>query len=155
MESIAEQIERPVSDQARLDALTERFFRVFDNRNGRTIDVESARSLFVVGASITKIKNGSVETMDFAAFMTPRREMLSNGVLSDFHEREELSRTIVAGRLATRWCIYRKEGLRDGVPMAGAGTKAISFVRTGKEWRIASIIWQDQEEGLDVRTVAF
>jgi len=50
---------------------------------------------------------------------------------------------VMLPKIACRRSRYEKKGVRDGVPFTGAGTKMLSFVRSGDTWRITSLLWQD------------
>ena len=64
-----------------------------------------------------------------------------NGRLQE-HEVEQ--RTEIAGAIAQRWLRYEKRGTLDGKPLAGAGHKAMQFVRTSRGWKIAALAWSDE-----------
>ena len=61
----------------------------------------------------------------------------------DFEEHETESRTEIRGAIAHRWLRYAKRGTLDGQPFEGDGTKSLQFVRTAREWKIASLVWTD------------
>lgn len=50
--------------------------------------------------------------------------------------------------MAVRRCTYAKDGLMDGAPYAVVGVKVLSCVKTKTGWRLASVVWQDAEDGL-------
>jgi hypothetical protein len=69
--------------------------------------------------------------------------LLVGGRLKDFEEHETESRTEICGGIAQRWLRYAKRGTLDGVAFEGGGTKALQFVRTVRDWKIASLLWTD------------
>ena len=86
---------------------------------------------------------GTVTTTDVHGFIAPRAELLVRGRLVAFEEHETESRTDIHGAIAQRWLRYAKRGTLDGQPFEGSGTKSLQFVRTARDWKIASLVWTD------------
>lgn len=129
--------------KSEIDALTAEFFGAFDNRGGRSAEVDRIRRLLIPEGVIvcTRPTYGAYTVEEFIA---PREKLLSEGRLVEFSEWETSERTEIIGDLATRFCTYSKSGLLDGAPYGGDGTKTIQFVRTPDGWRIASAVWFDE-----------
>ncbi|MET9436485.1 nuclear transport factor 2 family protein [Streptomyces sp. NPDC006551] len=126
-----------------IDLLTAEFFDAFDNRGGKTPDVDRIRRLVVPGGVIVMTgPDFTVYTVD--EFIEPRRRVLTEGRLVEFSEWETSERTEIVGDIASRFGEYRKSGILDGEPFEGGGTKTIQFVRTPEGWRIAAFAWYDQ-----------
>uniref|UniRef100_A0AAU2JZ72 Nuclear transport factor 2 family protein n=1 Tax=Streptomyces sp. NBC_00049 TaxID=2903617 RepID=A0AAU2JZ72_9ACTN len=126
-----------------IDQVTAEFFGAFDNRGGKTADLERIRRLVLPGGVI--VKTGP----EFAAytvdeFIEPRRRLLDEGRLVEFCEWETSERTEIEGDIASRFGEYRKSGVLDGEPFEGGGTKTIQFVRTPDGWRITAFAWYDR-----------
>ena len=138
------------SDLAAIDAAMARFFAAFDNRGGRRVDMTGLRALLLPEARIVKLDAGSAEVMEPDAFIAPREALLNGETLTDFHEWEERAQTTVFGAAAVRRCTYGKAGVRDGRPFEGRGFKATSLAKLDGEWRIVSVVWQDQADGLEL-----
>lgn len=125
-----------------IDAVTAEFFGAFDNRGGRPADVARIRRLVLPsGVIVMTGPDFTVYTVD--EFIEPRRQLLSDGRLTDFSEWETSERTEIAGDIASRVCEYRKSGILNGEPYEGGGTKTLQFVRTPDGWRIAALAWFD------------
>lgn len=137
------------SDLAAIDQAIAHFFAAFDNRSGRP-DMTALRALLLPEALIVRLDGDGAEIMDPDAFLGPREARLSAGALTGFHEWEERGETTIFGGAAVRRCAYRKAGVREGVPFEGAGFKTTSLVKLDGRWRIASVVWQDEDEGLDI-----
>ena len=131
-----------------IDEVARVFFAAFDNRAGKKPDIVGLRRLFIDGAIIVKVANGKPQVMDVDAFVVPREALLDGGALTEFHEWEDEARTSFFGGIAWRHCTYRKSGTMNGARFDGAGMKVMSFVRSEGAWRIASVLWQDEEDGL-------
>lgn len=130
--------------QSEIDLVTAEFFGAFDNRGGRTADLERLRRLVVPGGVIVKTgPDFTVYTVE--EFIAPRRTLLGDGRLVEFSEWETSERTDIAGDVASRFGEYRKSGILDGEPFEGAGVKTIQFVRTAEGWRISAFAWYDHD----------
>ena len=134
----------PGDDRAQIDALTRRFLAAFTNRDGVVPTLPALPHYFMQDATVRVADAlGTVATTDVHGFIAPRAELLARGRLADFEEHETESRTEIQGAIAQRWLRYAKRGTLDGVAFEGGGTKALQFVRTAREWKIASLTWTD------------
>jgi RimJ/RimL family protein N-acetyltransferase len=134
----------PGDDRAQIDALTRRFLAAFTNHGGVVPTLPALPHYFMLDATVRVADPlGTVVTTDLHGFIAPRAELLASGRLSDFEEHETESRTEIRGAIAQRWLRYAKRGTLDGVPFEGSGTKALQFVRTVRDWKIASLLWTD------------
>jgi hypothetical protein len=126
-----------------IDGMTAEFFGAFDNRGGKAPDVERLRRLMLPeGVVVVTRPRFVVYTVD--EFIEPRRELLTDGRLTEFSEWETAERTEITGDIASRFLEYRKSGSMNGEPYEGGGTKHIQFVRTPEGWRIAAAAWFDE-----------
>jgi RimJ/RimL family protein N-acetyltransferase len=131
-------------DRAQIDALTGRFLCAFTNRDGAVPTLPALPHYFMLDAPVRVADTlGTVATTDLHGFIAPRAELLARGRLADFDERETESRTEIQGAIAQRWLRYAKRGTLDGVAFEGGGTKSLQFVRTARDWKIASLVWTD------------
>jgi len=121
------------------------FYDSFDNRNDRFPDFDLFESLFVENPSIGNRTNTEVRIWSPGDFWSPRYELLTGGRLTDFHEWETDFETSIFDGIAMRHSSYRKRGLLDGLPYGGVGTKCFQFAQTPDGWRIAHLLWEDQE----------
>ena len=134
----------PGDDQAQIDALTRRFLSAFTNRDGVIPTLPALPHYFMLDATVRVADAlGTVTTTGLHGFIAPRAELLAGGRLKDFEEHETESRTEIRGGIAQRWLRYAKRGTLDGIAFEGGGTKALQFVRTLRDWKIASLLWTD------------
>jgi RimJ/RimL family protein N-acetyltransferase len=134
----------PGDDRAQIDALTRRFLAAFTNRDGVIPTLPALPHYFMLDATVRVADAlGTVTTTDLHGFIAPRAELLARGRLVDFEEHEAESRTEIRGAIAQRWLRYAKRGTLDGQPFEGSGTKSLQFVRTARDWKIASLVWTD------------
>ncbi|MET8413440.1 DUF4440 domain-containing protein [Streptomyces sp. NPDC005195] len=130
--------------QNEIYSVTAEFFGAFDNRGGRTADLERLRRLVVPGGVIVKTgPDFTVYTVE--EFIAPRRTLLGDGRLVEFREWETSERTDIAGDVASRFGEYRKSGILDGEPFEGGGVKTILYVSTTEGWRISAFAWYDHD----------
>jgi RimJ/RimL family protein N-acetyltransferase len=133
-------------DRAQVNALTHRFLAAFTNRDGAIPTLPALPHYFMLDATVRVADSlGTVTTTDLHGFIAPRAELLVGGRLKDFEEHETESRTEIRGAIAQRWLRYVKRGTLDGLPFEGGGTKSLQFVRTARDWKIASLVWTDDE----------
>jgi hypothetical protein len=142
-----------VDAKAEIDRLTDSFFKLFANRDGAP-DLERIFDLFVSGGLIAKCTGPDPEIFTLHEFIAPRRELLTNGSLTEFSESETFEHTQVFGNIAQRISTYRKSGSLDGVPFSANGVKTFQFVRTRVGWRIFSMTWDDEREGLVIEELS-
>lgn len=126
-----------------IDKLIAEFFSVFDNRQDKSPDLNDIRKLFIEGAVITKREGENISVMSVDEFIEPRKNLLLDGTLLDFHEFELDSITKVEGGIASRLCNYSKNGLMNGEVYRGQGKKHFQFVKKGGVWKVVSVLWED------------
>ena len=127
----------------KIDALVADFFSAFDNRDGATPRLADLIACFTDKATIVRRAGDSAELYTVEEFALPRIELLTQGALLHFHEREVSSTTQIFDGIATRTSRYAKSGLLDGNDYSGSGTKCFQLVDLGSGWRIASLAWVD------------
>ena len=130
-------------DQENIDALIQRFFAAFDNRDGRVPRQELITELFAERAIIATHHDGQCDLYSPSEFAQPRIALLRSGDLLEFHEWEETSSTHIVGELATRTSRYAKAGLHLGAEYAGRGSKFFQLAKFASDWRIVALSWID------------
>lgn len=144
----------PADAKSEIDRLTESFFQLFSNRGGATPRLERIFDLFVPEGIIARCGDGTAEITTLQEFITPRRELLTNGTLTEFSEVETSENTRVFGHIANRLSTYQKSGVLRGRPFSSRGMKSFQFVRTPAGWRILSMAWDDEREGFAVNELS-
>jgi hypothetical protein len=133
-------------DRAAIAGIVRTFFAAFTSGEGIT----ALRNVFLPEAVIVRTCGGVPEVYGVDDFIAPRRELLSNGSLTDFREWELSGRTEVFGDIAQHFCSYAKAGVQHGTPFTGRGMKTLQFVRTPAGWRISAAAWDDERDGLAI-----
>lgn len=129
--------------QRKIDALVANFFSAFDNRDGAVPRLADLINCFTDKATIVRRSDSGAELYTVREFALPRIELLTQGALLRFHEKEISSTTQIFDGIATRTSRYGKSGLLNGSDYSGSGTKCFQLVDLGSDWRIASLAWVD------------
>lgn len=79
-----------------------------------------------------------------------REKLLNEGLLVDFKEEELFERTEIFGNIAHRFSLYRKSGILSGGAFETKGMKTIQFIKTSNGWKISSLAWDDERDGLTI-----
>ena len=135
-----------MNDKAAIDALTRRFYALFDNRSGRP-NVPEIYDLFIAEGVIIKTCGEVPVVYDLDGFIEPRERLLRGGELIEFEEEEVQERTLIMGYVTQRFSMYRKSGVLRGEPFEGRGIKTMQFVRANGAWKMSAVAWDDERAG--------
>jgi len=130
-------------DRADIDAAAGAFFDAFTNVGGAPANIDRLYDLFLPECIIVGVAAGAAKVYDLAAFVEPRRTILSDGTLTGFREEELSEQTTIAGSIAQRTSRYGKSWTAGGRSQTGSGVKSLQFVRMPEGWRIAALVWED------------
>ncbi len=137
-----------VDAKMEIDQLTQSFYGLFSNRGGVTPNLDLIFSLFIPQGIISKNSGQAPEVSNLHEFITPRRALLSGGMLVDFSEEETSESTFLFGNIAHRISAYRKSGRLNGEWFSTHGMKSLQFIRTPLGWRMSAVAWDDERQGL-------
>jgi hypothetical protein len=133
------------ADKIHIDKITKQFFDLFNNTNHKQPEWKILDKICIAETIIIK-KTGVHQTIyDLASFIEPRKSILTNGTLTDFHERELYEETKIVGHIAQRNSKYQKTGNLNGTYFVESGTKLFQFIKTIDGWKINSLIWEDNQ----------
>jgi hypothetical protein len=135
---------------AELERLVSEFFRAVSFDQGQLPPYETLHDLFIPEGKLIKNSGDSPEISTVVQFINPRQAMIDAGELTSFHEVELADLTEVFGNVAHRFSTYEKRGTMNGAPLTGKGVISTQFVRTPSGWRIASMAWDDERQGLPI-----
>jgi hypothetical protein len=134
-----------MSDKLSIDRLVKLFFTVFTNKNQQKPDWDLIYKICIPESIIIK-KNGLTENVySLRVFIEPRKEILSNGTLTEFEESETEEETNIVGNIAQRFSKYQKSGYLNRIYFKQSGSKLFQFIKTKNGWKISSVIWEDDE----------
>lgn len=134
--------------QTAIDALSAEFFRCVSFSVGERPDYAGIRELFVPAGVLFKGVAAGVEATSVEEFIEPRQRSVDEGVLTEFRETELRSTTTVFGSAAQRQSVYEKAGFTGGVQISGRGIIFTQFVFLDGSWRMTSMAWDDERDGL-------
>ena len=141
--------------QAHLDELkrlVERFFRAVSFEVGEKPSYDRIHELFIGPGLLIKNSGAAPEICSVRQFIEPRQASVDNGELTRFHEAELAATTEVFGNVAHRLGGYIKTGTLNGTAFEARGLISTQFVRTPMGWKMSSMAWDDEREGLVLPT---
>jgi len=130
-------------DKQNIDRLTKAFFSAFTNK-GKQPELKVLYDICIAEAVIIKNTEGASEIYNLDSFIAPRKALLTNGTLTNFQEYEVSEETTICRNIAQRLSHYQKEGILNGEPFTGKGSKMLQFIKQGEDWKISSAIWDDE-----------
>jgi hypothetical protein len=130
------------------DQLMTRFFQAVSFEAGHSPHYENIHPLFIEGGLLIKNSTATPEISGVAEFIAPRKAMVASGEWSRFQETELFERTEIFGNVAHRFSGYSKSGTLNEVPFEARGMLSTQFIRTPQGWKISSMAWDDEREGL-------
>ena len=104
--------------------------------------------LFIAPGLLIKNSGPVPEIWNVRQFIESRQASVDNGELTRFHEAELSAKTEVFGNVAHRFGGYVKSGTLNGTAFKARGLVSAQFVRTPTGWRMSSMAWDDEREGL-------
>jgi hypothetical protein len=131
-----------------IDLLVEAFFRSVSFASGERPNYGGIRELFLPSGLLLKGAPLGVDVTSVDEFIEPRQKSFDEGILTEFRETELTATTTMFGHAAHRESSYDKAGVSDGVAFAGRGIIFTQFVWGETGWRISSMAWDDEREGL-------
>lgn len=133
-----------------LDALVGEFFDAVSFGEGERPAYQELYELFIAGGLLIKNVSGVPEISTVSQFIEPRQKMVDSGELTSFREAETGAITEIFGNIAHRFSTYEKRGINTAGSLEGRGIISFQFIRTQARWKISSIAWDDEREGLEI-----
>jgi hypothetical protein len=131
------------NDKAGIDNIVKVFFSIFTNTNNKQPNWSTIYKVCIPETMIIKKREDSELIYDLKNFIEPRKKILTDGTLTDFEERETEEETRIMGNIAQRFSKYQKSGYLNGTYFKEYGNKFFQFIKTNNEWKITSLIWED------------
>ncbi|MCH7974139.1 MAG: GNAT family N-acetyltransferase [Bacteroidetes bacterium] len=133
------------SERLKIDELTASFFDLFSNKDGRVPNVKDIKSIFIPEGILVSNTEDTPAIYDLDSFIKPREEILTNGTLTNFCEREISHNTEIFGNVAQRFSLYEKTGELNGEHFEIRGMKTIQFVKVNGKWKMSAAAWSDEK----------
>jgi len=134
-----------------LDRVTARFYDSFTTDGLSKIN--NLFDCFISQGVIVKNSGELPEIYNLAQFIEPRKKLIEDKILTNFKEFEVAERTTIIGNIAQRLSFYQKQGELNGEGFEGRGVKMILFILTDIGWKISSLSWDDEREGLLLKPI--
>jgi hypothetical protein len=136
-----------------LSSLATEFFQAVSFTTGEKPDYQRIHDLFVEGGLLIKNTGPAPEISSVEGFIAPRQALVDSAQLTAFEETEIDHRIDVFGQIAHYLCTYAKSAVTNGVASQGRGVVSIQFVRTAGAWKMSSMVWDDERDGLTIPTL--
>lgn len=106
--------------------------------------VEKLKELFIPTANMIRNDGASPEVMTVDDFIKSYTNRISDGTIKSFYEGELKNITEIFGTIAHRFSAYEtKFDLANPEPFS-IGINSIQFIKIGDDWKISSIVWNNQ-----------
>ncbi len=131
-------------DKLQINEISKSFFGLFSNINNRQPNINLLNSICIPEIMIISKVDNKHTIYNLDSFIEPRQKMLTDGTLTEFEECEINEQTKICNNIAQRYSEYLKNGILERKSFNKKGHKFLQFVKTNKEWKISSVIWEDE-----------
>ncbi len=108
--------------------------------------VEKLKDLFIPMANMIRNDEASPEIMTVDDFIKSYTDRISDGTIKSFYEDELNHITEIFGTIAHRFSTYEtKFDLTNPKPFS-TGINSIQYIKIGNNWKISSIVWNNQND---------
>ena len=108
--------------------------------------VEKLKDLFIPTANMIRNDEASPEIMTVDDFIKSYTDRISDGTIKSFYEGELNHITEIFGTIAHRFSTYEtKFDLTNPKPFS-LGINSIQYIKIGNNWKISSIVWNNQND---------
>ena len=108
--------------------------------------VEKLKDLFIPTANMIRNDEASPEIMTVDDFIKSYTDRISDGTIKSFYEGELNHITEIFGTIAHRFSTYEtKFDLTNPKPFS-TGINSIQYIKIGNNWKISSIVWNNQND---------
>lgn len=133
-----------------IDKLTTDLYQCICFEIGDKPPVENLRKLFLPSAKMIRNNENSPEIMTVDEFIETFQARTADGTIKSFYEGEIKQITEIFGKIAHRFSTYEtKFDLTKADPFA-VGINSIQYINVDGEWKISSIVWNNQTEELTI-----
>lgn len=139
-----------MADEETIQQLIRNFFKIFISEDLGPVNLEQIKSLFIPEAHIIRTCGINPVVYSLDDFISPRQRLLTDGTVSKFLENEVTIRTEIFGDIAHSFVLYHKSGFLSGKQFNDYGMKTFQLVRMNQGWKICSLAWDDEREGVKV-----
>lgn len=134
------------NDLKLIDNLTAELYNAICFEVGVHPPMERLTKLFIPTANMIRNDGDSPEVMTVDDFIKSYTDRISDGTIKSFYEGELNHITEIFGKIAHRFSVYEtKFDLANPEPFS-IGINSIQFIKIGDDWKISSIVWNNQND---------
>lgn len=133
---------------SQLKTLIDAFFGAVSFERGQVPAYARIRDLFIDDGTLIRSSSACPEISSVDAFIAARQRLVDSGALTSFEEVETSAITEVFGNVAHRFTTYQKRGTLGEEQFAGRGVISTQFICTPTGWKLSSMAWDDERQGL-------
>ena len=135
-----------LNDLKLIDDLTSELYNAICFKVGSHPPVEKLKELFIPTANMIRNDDASPEIMTVDDFIKSYTERIADGTIQSFYEGELNHITEIFGTVAHRFSTYEtKFDLTNPEPFS-IGINSIQYIKIGENWKISSIVWNNQND---------
>ena len=132
----------------KIDGLIKKLYDSISFKVGDKPDTEQMESLFIEEATLINYNQKEPALMTPAEFSVRLHRLINEGGISAFTEEEIFEHTDKFGKIAHRLSTYKAVMTQNGKTTEHYGINSIQMILINDNWRINSIIWNDQTTDL-------
>lgn len=134
------------NDLKLIDNLTAELYNAICFEVGGHPPVEKLKELFIPTANMIRNDGASPEVMTVNDFIKSYTDRISNGTIKSFYEGELKHITEIFGTIAHRFSAYETKFDLANLEPFSIGINSIQFIKIGDDWKISSIVWNNQND---------
>lgn len=132
-------------DKLSINKITKSFFGLFTNTNKKQPNWNLLNDICIPEIILINKTETTHIFYNLISFIEPRKKILTDGTLTEFEENEIQEQTTIIGNIAQRYSTYQKRGIFEANLFKQKGHKFLQFIKTNEEWKISSVIWEDEK----------
>ncbi|MEE8479483.1 MAG: hypothetical protein V3S42_05665 [Candidatus Neomarinimicrobiota bacterium] len=134
------------NDLKLIDDLTAELYKSICFEVNNYPPVEKLKDLYIPTANMIRNDEASPEIMTVDDFIKSYTDRISDGTIKSFYEGELNHITEIFGSIAHRFSTYEtKFDLTNPKPFS-TGINSIQYIKIGNNWKISSIVWNNQND---------
>ena len=148
-------------DAAKIADLTKRLYQAVTFEKGQHPPLDSIRTMFLKNGQIINNTGPKPAIFTVNSFISAAKKQFKTGLEAvkkqpekkatlAFSEKEIAAKTDIFGQIAQRFSTYSASFTPDDPNSYAKGINSIQFVKVNGEWKVASLIWNDETPTLKI-----
>ncbi len=138
-----------VPDEQAIKKAVDDAYAAISFKKGDTARYDSIKNYFIPKAQLISFRSDSMQVMNISQFITVYRTFIEGDSVKMFYEKELYGKTEQFGKIASRISTY-KTYLNTMDKPEEQGVNSFQLVKTPEGWKVSSIIWDVEREGLKI-----